>query len=43
MKCDLRLKNATLLVALAAAYPIQAHAAAGVAQFAAGEATLRCK
>ena len=41
MKTQFKLRNATLLMALAAAYPFQAHSAAGVAQFAAGEATMR--
>ena len=41
MKPNLPLKNATLLIALAAVYPLQANAAAGVAQFTAGEVNLR--
>lgn len=35
------LKNAALLIALAAVYPLQAHALAGVAQFTAGEVNVR--
>lgn len=34
-------KNAVLMMALAAAYPLQAHAAAGITQFTAGDVTLR--
>ncbi len=37
----LQLKDAALLMALAAAYPLQAHALAGVAQFTAGEVNVR--
>ena len=40
MKPDFHL-NAVLLVTLAAAYPLQAHALAGVAQFTAGEVNVR--
>jgi hypothetical protein len=35
------LKNAMLLMALAAIYPLQGHAAAGIAQFTTGDVTLR--
>lgn len=41
MKQAFQLKNAVLLMALAAAYPLQAHALAGVAQFTAGEVNVR--
>ena len=41
MKPNLPLKNATLFIALAAVYPLQVNAAAGVAQFTAGEVNLR--
>ncbi|MES2384730.1 MAG: FecR family protein [Pseudomonadota bacterium] len=41
MEQGFRLKNTVLLMALAAAYPLQAHALAGVAQFTAGEVNLR--
>jgi hypothetical protein len=41
MEQTFRLKNAVLLMALAAAYPLQAHALAGIAQFTAGEVNLR--
>lgn len=41
MEQAFRLKNTVLLMALAAAYPLQAHALAGVAQFTAGEVNLR--
>ncbi|MGC1175332.1 FecR family protein [Polaromonas sp.] len=41
MKQDFQLKNTVLLMALAAAYPMQAHALAGVAQFTAGEVNVR--
>jgi hypothetical protein len=36
-----KLKNTVLLMALAAAYPLQAHALAGIAQFTAGDVNLR--
>lgn len=41
MEQTFRLQNAVLLMALAAAYPLQAHALAGIAQFTAGEVNLR--
>ena len=41
MQHHFQLKNAALLMALAAAYPLQAHALAGVAQFTAGEVNVR--
>lgn len=41
MEHPFRLKNTVLLMALAAAYPLQAHALAGIAQFTAGEVNLR--
>ncbi len=41
MQHQFQLKNTVLLMALAAAYPLQAHALAGVAQFTAGEVNLR--
>jgi hypothetical protein len=41
MEQKFRLKNAVLLMALAAAYPLQAHALAGIAQFTAGEVNVR--
>lgn len=41
MEQAFRLKNTVLLMALAAAYPLQAHALAGIAQFTAGEVNLR--
>ncbi|MEO8022413.1 FecR family protein [Polaromonas sp.] len=41
MKHDFQLKNTVLLMALAAAYPLQAHALAGIAQFTAGEVSVR--
>ncbi|MDO9359241.1 MAG: FecR family protein [Polaromonas sp.] len=41
MQQHFQLKNAVLLMALAAAYPLQAHALAGVAQFTAGDVNLR--
>jgi hypothetical protein len=41
MKSGLRIKNTLLVVAIASAYPLQAHAAAGVAQFTSGDVTLR--
>ncbi|RYX89269.1 MAG: hypothetical protein EOO28_33480 [Comamonadaceae bacterium] len=41
MKTQYKLKNAMLMMALAAIYPMQSFAAAGVAQFSAGDVTLR--
>ncbi len=41
MKKPLKLKNAMLMMALAAVYPMQSFAAAGIAQFSAGDVTLR--
>jgi hypothetical protein len=41
MEQPFKLKNTVLLMALAAAYPLQAHALAGIAQFTAGEVNLR--
>ncbi|MDP1741487.1 FecR family protein [Polaromonas sp.] len=41
MNTHFPLKHATLLIALSAVYPLQAHALAGVAQFTAGEVNLR--
>lgn len=41
MKQLFPLKNAALLMALAAAFPLQAHALAGIAQFTAGEVNVR--
>ncbi len=41
MEQAFKLKNTVLLMALAAAYPLQAHALAGIAQFTAGEVNLR--
>ena len=41
MKKNSRLKDTALLMALAAAYPLQAHALAGIVQFTAGEASVR--
>ncbi len=41
MNANFSLENAALLIALAAAYPLQAHAAAGIAQFTAGEVNVR--
>jgi hypothetical protein len=41
MEQPFKLKSTVLLMALAAAYPLQAHAMAGVAQFTAGEVNLR--
>ncbi len=41
MNTHFPLKNAGLLIALAAVYPLQAHALAGVAQFTAGEVNVR--
>ncbi|MBP6851030.1 MAG: FecR domain-containing protein [Rhodoferax sp.] len=41
MKHPFKLKNAALLMALAAAYPLTVHGAAGVAQFAVGDVTVR--
>ncbi|MDO9115803.1 MAG: FecR family protein [Polaromonas sp.] len=41
MKQHLPLKSAALLMALAAAWPLQAHALAGIAQFTAGEVNVR--
>lgn len=41
MNQNFRFKNAALLMALAAAYPLQAYALAGVAQFTAGEVNVR--
>ena len=41
MQQNFRLKNTVLLMALAAAYPMQAHALAGIAQFTAGEVNVR--
>jgi len=41
MKHEFRLKNAALLMALSAVYPLQAHALAGIAQFTAGEVNVR--
>ena len=41
MKQQYQLKNAMLMMALAAAYPMQSFAAAGIAQFSAGDVTLR--
>jgi len=41
MNTTFPLKNAALLMALAAVYPLQAHALAGVAQFTAGDVTVR--
>lgn len=41
MKQQHQLKNAMLIMALASAYPMQSFAAAGIAQFSAGDVTLR--
>ena len=41
MEQPFQLKNAALLMALAAVYPLQVHALAGTAQFTAGEVNLR--
>lgn len=41
MKQPYKLKNAMLMMALSAIYPMQSFAAAGVAQFSAGDVTLR--
>lgn len=41
MKHPFRLKNAVLLMALAAVYPLTAHSAAGVAQYAVGDVSVR--
>ena len=41
MQQNPRLKNTLLLMALAAVYPMQAHALAGIAQFTAGEVNVR--
>lgn len=41
MKHPFKLKNAALLMALAAAYPLTVHAAAGVAQYAVGDVSVR--
>ena len=41
MKHPFKLKNAALLMALAAVYPLTAHSAAGVAQFAVGDVSVR--
>lgn len=41
MKPHFPLKNAALLMALAVAWPLQAHALAGIAQFTAGEVNVR--
>jgi hypothetical protein len=41
MERPFKLHNAVLLMALSAAYPLQAHALAGTAQFTAGEVNLR--
>lgn len=41
MKQQHQLKNAMLIMALATAYPMQSYAAAGIAQFSAGDVTLR--
>ena len=41
MKADLKLRYSILCVSLAAAYPLQVQSAAGVAQFAVGEASVR--
>ena len=41
MKHPFKLKNAVLLMALAAVYPLTAHSAAGVAQFAVGDVSVR--
>ena len=41
MQQNPRLKNTVLLMALAAVYPMQAHALAGIAQFTAGEVNVR--
>lgn len=41
MKKNFRMRDTALLMTLAAAYPLQAHALAGVVQFAAGEASVR--
>jgi hypothetical protein len=41
MKHDFGFKNTALLMALAAIYPLQAHALAGIAQFTAGEVNVR--
>ena len=41
MKKNFRLKDTALLMALAAAYPLQAQALAGVAQFTSGEVSVR--
>ena len=41
MKAKLKLRYSILCVSLAAAYPLQVQSAAGVAQFAVGEASVR--
>ncbi|MCJ0763586.1 FecR family protein [Variovorax terrae] len=41
MKQQFKLKNAMLMMALAAAYPLHGHAAAGITQFTSGDVTLR--
>ena len=41
MQHPFKLKNAALLMALAAIYPVAAHSAAGVAQFAVGDVSVR--
>lgn len=41
MKPNFQLKNAVLVLALAAAYPLAGHTAAGVAQFTAGDVNVR--
>jgi len=41
MQIRFKLKNAALLMALAAVYPLAAHSAAGVAQFAVGDVSVR--
>lgn len=41
MKPSFRLKNATLFLALAAAYPVVGHTAAGVTQFSSGDVNVR--
>ncbi len=41
MQPHFKLKNALLLMALSAVYPLQSHAAAGIAQFAVGDVNVR--
>ena len=41
MKHNFKLKNAALLMALAAVYPMAAHSAAGIAQFTVGDVNVR--